>query len=174
MRIACTAFAALAFATTAGAEVVRQDDGGFQLRNVAQVKATPARAYAALGEIGRWWNGAHSYSGRAANLSLELKPGGCFCESLPDGGGVEHGRVLLAWPAQGLLRLDAPLGPLQPEGLSAVLTFQIRPNGDGVEVVQTFAIGGTRPGLASQLAVDQVVGEALARYARYLETGKPE
>ena len=37
-------------------------------------------------------------------MTLTLKPGGCFCEALP-GGGVQHGVVIMAWPAQGLVRL---------------------------------------------------------------------
>ncbi|HEY8615269.1 ATPase [Phenylobacterium sp.] len=176
MRIMLAAAAVLACAGAAHAEVVRQDETSFQLRNVAQAKATPARAYAALGEIGRWWNGAHSYSGQAANLRLELKPGGCFCETLPDGGGVEHARVVMAWPSQGTVRLDGALGPLQQEGVAAALTFEIKANGDRVEIVQTYAVGGARPGMAKAFAgpVDAVMREALTRYARYLDTGKPE
>jgi hypothetical protein len=30
----------------------------------------------------------------ALNLSLQLRPGGCLCEILPLGGGVEHLRVV--------------------------------------------------------------------------------
>ncbi|MCR5878210.1 ATPase [Phenylobacterium sp. J367] len=176
MRIALAACAALTLAGAARAEVVRQDDTSFQLRNVVQSKTTPQKAYAALGEIGRWWNGAHSYSGQASNLRLELKAGGCFCETLPDGGGIEHGRVVMAWPSQGTLRLDAALGPLQQEGVSAALTFEIKPKGDGVEIVQTYAVGGARPGMPKAFAagVDAVMREALTRLGRYAETGKPE
>jgi hypothetical protein len=66
----------------------------------------------ALGDVGRWWNAEHSYSGDAANLSLDVAPGGCFCERWKDGS-AEHGRVIMAfkdktlrlpgtaWPAPG-------------------------------------------------------------------------
>lgn len=175
MRWLAIVAAALSVAGAARAEVVEQSDTAFRLRNVAEAPATPAQAYAALGEVGRWWSAEHTYSGKAANLSLPLEANACFCERWP-GGGVVHGTVVLAWPDQGLLRLAGGLGPLQEEGLSAALTFQIRPKGGGVEIVQTYSVGGARPGLPRQYApiVDQVLREALTRYAAYLRTGKPE
>lgn len=175
MRIALAALAALSLAGAARAEVVEQSSGGFKVRNVAEVPVRADRAYAALGEVGRWWSSGHTYSGSAKNLTLPLHPGACFCETLP-GGGVAHGRVVLAWPAQGMLRIETALGPLQEEGVSGALTFMIRAKGRGVEVVQTYAVGGGRPNLAEALAapVDQVLREQLQRYARYLETGRPE
>ncbi len=41
-------------------------------------------------EIGNWWSDAHTYSGKASNLTLRNEPGGCFCETLPGGGFVRH------------------------------------------------------------------------------------
>ncbi|WP_374472061.1 SRPBCC family protein [Phenylobacterium sp.] len=175
MRIALAALAALAFAGAARAEVVRQDATSFTSRNAVEARATPERAFAALGEVARWWNPSHTYSGDAARLSLPLQPGACFCETLP-GGGVAHARVVMAWPAQGLLRLEGALGPLQQEGVSGALTFEVKAKGDGVEVVQTYAVGGARTGLAETLAgpVDQVMREQMTRFARYLASGRPE
>jgi hypothetical protein len=177
MKIAiAAALAACAMASAARAEVVEQWDTGFTTRNVVTLKATKARAYAALGEIGRWWSDDHTYSHAASNMTLALKPGGCFCEVLP-GGGVEHGTVLMAWPDQGLLRIAAALGPAQQLGVSGVLTFQIKETGAGkVEVTQTYTLSGGRPGFAQGAAapVDGVVGEQLRRYAKYVETGKPD
>jgi hypothetical protein len=176
MRWAWAAMAAAAIGGGAHAEVAEQWETGFTTRNVVEVSARAERAYAALGEIGRWWNKDHTYSGSASNMSLELKPGGCFCEALP-GGGVKHGTVVQAWPAQGTVRMEAALGPLQEMGVAGVLTFKINPKPGGVvEVVQTYTVGGGRAGLSKILAsgVDQVVGEQLRRYEKYVETGKPE
>ena len=83
--------AALAMAGSAQAAVVSTAEVGFRIENRAQVAATPDRAWQALGEIGRWWSSSHTYSGDAANVTIEMKPGGCWCEALP-GGGIEHGR----------------------------------------------------------------------------------
>lgn len=160
-------------AGSAAAEVVERREDGYRLRNTVTVHAaTPEAAYAAIGEVGRWWDGAHTYSGDAANLSMTLQPGGCFCEALP-GGGVEHGRVVLAWPAQGLVRIHGALGPLQSEGVSASLTFQVTAReGGGVEIVQTYNVGGDRPeGAAAAPLVDQVLRIQLERLGRYVATG---
>jgi hypothetical protein len=176
MRLAWAALAAVVIAGTAHAEVAEQWETGFTTRNVVEVAARPERAYAALGEIGRWWSNSHTYSGSAANMTLELKPGGCFCEALP-GGGVKHGTVVQAWPAQGVVRIEAALGPLQEMGVAGALTFKITPKPGGVvEVVQTYTVGGGRAGLPKMVSggVDQVVGEQLRRYEKFVETGKPD
>lgn len=175
MRTLLLALAAMTTAAGAArAEVVKADGGMFRLRNTATVSAPPEKVYAALGEVGRWWNGAHSYSGDAANLTLDLKPGGCFCEALEDGG-VRHGVVDLAWPGR-TLRLSAALGPLQDEAVAAALTWQITPKDGGTVIVQTYHVGGGRPDLAQSFApvVDQVMTTQFDRLVKYLETGAPD
>lgn len=174
--IAALTLAACLAAGTASAEVVEQRPDGFQIRNIIVLdQATPDQAWAALGRVGDWWESAHSYSGDAANMTMPLQPGACFCEALP-GGGVEHGRVLMAWPAQGTLRLNAPLGPLQAESLTAILTFQIEARAEGgVQIVQTMAVGGASPAAAGYApAVDQVLSIQLTRLGRLIETGSAD
>lgn len=171
--------AAACFALAAGAaqaEIAERTDTGFRTRNAIEIAATPAKTYAALADIGRWWDSAHTYSGQASNLSLKLEPGACFCEALPKGGGVRHGVVALAWPEQGVLRLEAALGPLQGEGAVGALTFTIKPKGEGVEVVQTYHVGGLRPASAKAFPdpVDQVLKTQLTRFAKYVATGRPD
>ncbi|WP_293374844.1 ATPase [Phenylobacterium sp. SCN 70-31] len=158
----------------ASAEVLDTGPQGFRLKAMRQIAAPPGRVYEALGEIGRWWDGAHSYSGKAENMSVRLEPGGCWCEALP-GGGVRHGTVILAWPEQGMLRLDAPLGPLQDEGVSAVLSFQLRAKDGGTELTAAYHVGGARDFiLKAAPAVDGVLNAAWDRLTRYVETGTPE
>lgn len=73
--------------------------------------------------------------------------------------------------------MNAPLGPLQERGATGVLTFQISEKPAGaVQVVQTYTVSGGRPGLAKEAAapVDAVLADQLKRYAKYLETGKPQ
>jgi len=176
MKLAVTAvLAAAMLAGAARAEVAQQWDGGFTSRNVVEITAKADRVYAALGEIGRWWSNDHTYSGSASNMTMPLQPGACFCEALP-GGGVAHGTVVQAWPAQGTVRLDAALGPLQGMGVSGALTWTIKPKANGVvEVVQVYAVGGAPPAVAKGAAagVDGVMKEALLRFEKYVETGKP-
>lgn len=175
MKLLMIAAALTLSAGAAHAEVAERSGSGFRIRNVVEVNAPAAKVYAALGEIGRWWDDAHTYSGKAVNMSLKLEPGACFCEALPNGG-VRHGVVDIAWPQQGMLRIDGALGPLQDEGATGALTFQIKPKGQGVEVVQTYHVGGMRPAAAESFAgpVDQVMRTQLLRLGKYVETGKPQ
>lgn len=152
-----------ALAAPAAGEVQSASPTGFELVNVAIVNAPPAQVYAMLGEPARWWNKAHTYSGDAANLRQELKAGGCFCETIPaDGSTIEHGRVVFAQPGK-TLRLHAALGPLQQEGVSAALTWSLKPVTGGTEVTQTYVVGGFVRTGADKLApiVDRVMAEQL-------------
>ena len=166
--------AVLIAASPAVAEVAAVSETGFQVRSEATVSAAPAAVYAAFSEIARWWDGRHTYSGDAANLSLSLAPGGCFCEALGEGG-VRHGEVMLAWPGR-MVVLDAALGPLQQTGASGALTFSFEATAEGTRIVQTYNVGGMAPGLPAQWApaVDQVQGVQLARLARFVDAGAPE
>jgi uncharacterized protein YndB with AHSA1/START domain len=171
-RIELGVLAALVGAGAARAEVAWKDEAGFRLTYVAQVAAPPAKVYAAIGEIGRWWSDDHTYSGKAANLSMSLQPNGCFCEALP-GGGVRHGTVEAAVPNR-LVRIDAALGPLQDEGVAAAWAFALKPKDGGTEMMVTYNVGGLRPEMGAAAAgVDGVMGEQVARLKRYVETGKP-
>jgi len=169
---------AVALALGAGAahaEVKSTWASGIRLENKAVVAAPPEKVWAALGQVGKWWDDAHTYSGDASNMTLPLEADACFCEKLPKGGGVRHGVVELAWPGQ-FLRLDAALGPLQDEGAGGALTFTLKPApGGGTEVVQTYNVTGLRPEMIKAAPlIDQVIGGQLTRLKTYVETGKPQ
>lgn len=168
------AAALLLAAGAARAEVSQRSDTGFRVTHTVEIAAPPASIYAALGEVGRWWDDDHTFSGKAANLSLAMEPGGCFCERLEGGGGVRHAVVILARPSSSL-RLEGALGPLQGEGVATALNFDITPKGDGGALTLTYTVGGYRPEGVKQWAdgVDQVLKIQLDRLERYVETGKP-
>lgn len=154
------------------AEVRASGAAGFALESRATVAASPAEAYAALGRIGRWWSSEHTYSGEAANMTLELRVGACFCETIPaDHGVIEHGRVIYARPGQ-TLRLQAALGPLQSEAVQGTLTWSLRAVDGGTEVTQTYIVGGYMRGGLEAVAplVDQVMAEQVRRLAEHLGT----
>ncbi|TXH03834.1 MAG: SRPBCC domain-containing protein [Nevskiaceae bacterium] len=159
----------------ARAEVVAASAAGFEVRDSAVVKAPPDRVYAGLLQIGRWWNPQHTWSGDAAHLSLDAKPGGCFCETLPDGGGVRHMTVSFVMPGK-LLRLDGALGPLQGEGLAGSMTWSLAPADGGTTLTLDYKVGGyaARPLPEWAGAVDGVLAEQFQRLRRWIETGKPE
>jgi hypothetical protein len=179
-RIAIVA-SLLAAATGTRAEVVSSAPNGFEVRSTRVVSASPEETWAMLGRIGEWWDSEHTYSGKASNMTLELKPDGCFCEILPNGtdagkdgstraaGGVVHGRVLMAMPHLGLV-LDSGLGPILEEGAAGRLKWSLRAVEGGTEVTQTYVVGGYVRGGADKLApiVDTVLGQALERLQKKL------
>ena len=170
----CAATAALALGGSAQAAVVNTWESGFRIENRAvATTATADQAWTALGQIGHWWASEHTYSGSNGNLTIEMKPGGCWCEALP-GGGVEHGRVVLVWPEQRMLRIDGALGPLQDEGVSAALTWQIKEVTGGVEIVQTYHVGGVRPEMMKNASlIDQVLAQQVEYLRAYLQPPVP-
>ena len=169
LKSAIAGFALALFATAATAEVVSQTADGFTLRYQVALETTPEDIWASLGRIGDWWEDAHTYSGEAANMSIELKPGGCFCEAL-SGGGVKHGEVVMAWPER-TLRLNAALGPLQATDPAAVLTFDWATEGAGQTLTATYVVSG--PGLGAFAGgVDGVLKTQFDNLARHIERGE--
>ncbi|NBB17472.1 ATPase [Caulobacter sp. SLTY] len=161
-----------AMAAPAGAEVKSTAEGRLVVENIVVIDATADKVYAALGQIGSWWESSHTYSGKAANMTLKLEPGACFCETLP-GGGVKHGEVALAWPGK-MLRITGALGPLQDLGVEGALTFTLTPTADGkTQVAQSYKVGGLDAAFMKNAPViDMVVGTQLKRLKTFVETGK--
>ena len=167
-----------AMAAPAHSAVTASSEIGFAVENGVDIAADADSVYALLAAPDRWWNGEHSYSGNAANLSLEAKAGGCFCETLPnaDGqpGSIEHARVIYAAPGK-QLRLSGALGPLQAEAVTGTLNFDIRAAAQrGVRVTMTYVVGGYIRKGASGIApvVDKVLAEQLDRLKRAAESGQ--
>ena len=167
--------AALALSGMAGADIVEASPTGFQVKQTAEIAAPAAKVWAALGEVGSWWNSQHSWSGDAKNLTLELKAGGCWCEAnLPGGGAAHHMTVLMVMPGKTAV-LDGSLGPLMFSGAAGHLVWQLAEKDGKTTLVQTYYVGGYFPGGLDKLAgpVDGVMSEQLGRLKAYVETGKP-
>ena len=161
-------------AGAAHAEVTDKSAAGFEITQKATIAAPTAKVYAALLTPGAWWNKDHSWSGNAQNLSIDLTSG-CFCEKLPNGF-ARHMTVVFADGAT-TLRLFGGLGPMQFTGASGHLGFTLKPAGDKTDLTMTYDIGGyAKGGLADTWAagVDGVLGEAVGRFKKYVETGKPD
>src|SRR5262245_13652634 len=102
-----TMIAGLTWPVGGSAEVVSVAASGFTVRELAEIAGTPGKVYEALVKPEAWWSSDHTFSGSAANLSLDAKAGGCFCETLPEGGTVEHQEVILAAPGKRLIMRGA-------------------------------------------------------------------
>ena len=161
--IAVCALALLASA--APAVVVSSRDAGFVVRHEAQLAVPPAAAFAAFGRVGDWWDQAHTYSGDSRNLTLSMTAGGCFCEKLPGGGGVEHLRIAFIDPGKHVV-LTGSLGPLLYEAVSGVMDATFEAAGTGTKVTLTYKAAGFANGGGDKLAplVDQVIGQQFARF----------
>jgi uncharacterized protein YndB with AHSA1/START domain len=175
MRTAALVAVGLGLASPAATAVVDSQPNGFEVREEAQIAAPPAQVYAALGQIGQWWSSDHTYSGDARALSLDLKAGGCFCETLKNGGSIRHMGVILVQPGA-TVRLEGALGPLATTGGTGHLTIALSAKGAGTDAVLTYDVGGYAKGGIDKWAtpVDHVLGEQLDRLKHYAETGNPD
>lgn len=162
-------------ASPAAAEVLDTGASGFTVQETAHLTATPDAVYAALIQPGQWWNGAHSFSGSAANFTLDAKAGGCWCETLSGGGTVEHMRVVFADPGK-VLRLRGGLGPMQGMAVEAAMTWTLKEAGKETDLTLTYAAGGYAKDGFAELAksVDHVLSEQVNRLTLYVDTGMPE
>ena len=158
--------AALLAASPATAEVKSASGNGFSLEHKVTVPVPPERLFASVGQVSRWWNPEHSYSGKAENLAMDLRPGGCFCEKLAGGGGIEHLRVVYVEPGKRVV-LTGALGPLLYDAVSAVMDIQVKPAAGGSELTLGYKASGFASGGADKLApvVDRVLGEQVKRLA---------
>lgn len=173
MRNVCLAATVLvAAAAPARAEVKTATANGFEIEQRQQVEASPAALYKAFADVPRWWSGDHSYSGQAANLSLELRAGGCWCERLPGGGGVEHMRIAYLQPGRKIV-LTGALGPLLYEAATGVMQVTVEPRGSGATLVLNYRAAGFANGGAQRLApvVDKVLQAQLLRLKAFAEKG---
>jgi hypothetical protein len=165
----------MGLAASATAEIVSAAPAGFSLRHVVEAaNVPPPTAWAALSDIGKWWDPEHTYSGDARNLSLDPVPRGCFCEKLSLYAGIEHAHVVYAQPAK-VLRLVGSLGPLQEFGVTGSMTWQIEAAGGGSRITLTYNVGGYADRPLSDWApiVDEVLAGQVKRLARFVATGNP-
>lgn len=144
-------------AAPAAAEVAQSDAVGFVSTHRLVIAAPPEEVWDTIAKPALWWGKDHTYSGNAANLSWDTRPGGCWCETL-ERGAVEHGRTLYAVRGKAL-RLSGGFGPLQSGAVTATMTFALKPEGQGTILTVTYVVGGFHPAGLTTLAapVDGVI-----------------
>jgi hypothetical protein len=157
-------------------DVADQSANGFTIKIATFIHAGPNEIYDRLvHHIGDWWSPDHTVSHDAHNLSIDDKPMGCFCEKLPNDGGVRFGQVIMVIPNK-MLVMSGALGPLQRLAATGTLSFVLLPNKDSARLEVTYAVGGYLPdGINTWAApVDKVLTEQVGRLKSYVETGSPE
>ena len=155
---------ALFVGSPAAAEVVSASSNGFEVRETVDLVVPPDVAWSSFANVAAWWDAEHSYSGKAENLSLNVAPGGCFCERFPKGGGIEHMRVTYVDPGKRIL-LTGALGPLLYEATAGVMDVQLKRTAAGTQLTLDYRAAGFANGGAEKLApaVDQVLAAQLKR-----------
>jgi uncharacterized protein YndB with AHSA1/START domain len=156
-------------------DVVESSAAAMQIRHVIPIAAPVGHVYQAFLQIGSWWDKDHTFSGNAANLKLTASPGGCFCETLPDGGGVQHLTVVYVAPNE-RITLSGALGPLQTTGVVGAMSFSFVPKASGMELVMIYNVGGYYPNGLQSVAgdVNDVLLHQLQRLKSLAETGKAD
>ena len=179
MRLSAKALAGLTIAACltepACAAVSNSAANGFSVVEKLHIAAAPEKIYAELIMPSHWWSSQHTFSKSAGNLTLDAKAGGCWCETLPDGGSVQHLAVVFADPGKTLVMRGA-LGPLQGLGVEGAMSIVLKPAADGTDLSLTYSVGGyLKDGLASWAAlVDEVLAEQMTRLKSLIETGTPD
>src|SRR5262245_24302071 len=169
------ATALVVFAGTSGQSAPQVTSTGFLVKQETNIHAPAAKVYEALvGQIGLWWNPEHTYSHDAKNLSIDPRPGGCFCEKLPNGGGLEHLCVVYIAPGE-VVRFSGALGPLQASGLAGSLTLKLTSSSDNTHLQLAYSVGGFIDGGFEKIApaVESMLSDQLDRLKRFTETGRP-
>lgn len=164
----------LAMAPPALAKVEQSAVTGFEVAFEEALPESPAAAYARFVDIGSWWGDDHTFSGKAANMALGTQQGGCWCESLPDGGFVQHMAVAYAVPGDTLV-LRGELGPLLFMGVSGAMTVSFKPDGQGTKLSLRYAVGGHDAKGFTDIAkaVDFVLGQQVSSLvSKSLEASK--
>ena len=166
---------ALVVATPASAEVVSSGPNGFEVRHSVNLVIPQQKAFAAFSQIQNWWSKDHTYSGDASHLSLQLRPGGCFCERLDNGGGIEHLRVTYVQPGERIL-LTGSLGPLLYEATAGVMDVKVERIAGGSRITLDYRAAGFAKGGAVEMApiVDKVLGDQMKRLRVYAAGGAPK
>jgi hypothetical protein len=100
---------------------------------------------------------------------MALNPGGCFCERLPNGGGIEHMRVSYLDPGKRIV-LTGPLGPLLYEATAGVMDMKFERTAGGSKITMDYKAAGFANGGAEKLAplVDGVLADQFRRYREYV------
>ena len=89
----CVALLITGLPPAAGAEVIDASPAGFTSKNVVEIAVPADIVYATLLKVETWWDPAHTYSGDAKNLTIDARPGGCFCETWSKGSRIRRRRL---------------------------------------------------------------------------------
>lgn len=164
-------FSLFAVTKSLQATVIDSTDHGFTTLNTVSIQASPEEVYEQfVTHIGEWWSDTHSWSGKASNIYIEAKIGGCWCERIPLAGEAEHARLVFMKPGESL-RFSGELGPLQGMAVTGKMTINFKRTEAGTTVELIYTVGGYVKGGLKPIsgAVDGVMREQLGRLKQFVE-----
>lgn len=168
-RVPLLGLLAMLATPTAEAAVVSTDAGGFVVKLEQAAAATPDKVWQALSSgVGQWWSDQHTYSGKASNMTIEPRAGGCFCERWQDGE-IEHLRVAYVSRKDRQMILTGGLGPILWLGGHGTLITTVTADGPGTRVAWEYRVSGHNADGWDKVApiVDKVLAEQLLRLAAH-------
>ena len=159
---------ALFLSAPASAEVINSNEHGFEVQHSVNLVIPVAQTFAAFGRVGQWWGKDHTYSGDSARMSLQMRQGGCWCETLEGGGGIEHMRVTFLKPGEQVV-LTGSLGPLLYEATTGVMHVKVDPIAGGSKLTMNYRAAGFANGGGAKMAplVDQVLADQMKRFRAF-------
>jgi hypothetical protein len=123
------------------AEVIKATDNFFHIKITADVNTNPSASYQQFIKVGEWWSSDHTWFGDAANMTIDARAGGCFCEK-SNGNEVMHMLVTGVFPDQ-QIQMTGGLGPLQMMALDGAMSWQFRPGKNGgTEIIHEYRVTG--------------------------------
>lgn len=114
-------------------------------------------------DIGKWWNGNHTYTLDAANMHFRTEPGGGLYEKLEGNGWVQHLTMVYYAPGKEI-RLAGGLGPLQQMAVSGIMTISFKSGEKGTLVSLIYKVEGEKGIGQWGGPVGSVLKEQLDRY----------
>ena len=157
--------------SAANAEVTDSAAHGFSSSNSVTVATDRFAAFDAMvNDVGEWWSDDHTMSGIAASLYIEPETPGCFCEVLPNDGGVVH--MTVTFVNRGvMLRLTGGLGPLGLMGVNGNMTWEFADHDEGTLITLKYAVGGYMNGGLDTVAtaVDNVLLQQLQSLKAHID-----
>ncbi len=177
MKISHLLVAALSlYSAGAHAEVKQSAADSFLVTYSEPVTATPAKAYADIAQVQHWWSDEHTWSGKAANLSLDPDRRRLLLRAL-------ERRQRRTWSRDHGAAGSAPARRHRARAAAGIRAERDLEFLD--QAPATTARPGSRSNTASTVpaAADwmrlrrrstQVLGAQVARLVRYIDTGNPE
>ena len=145
------------------------------MRETATFSVPPAKAYAAMLEVGKWWGSDHTFSGRRLQHVArgEARRLLVRAAAFRRRRAAHDGRVAASGPHGPPV---GGLGPLQTMGVAGSMEWKFDPAENGTTKVELrYTVGGySARGGFKQLApgVESVLKTQFDAYKRYAETGK--